>query len=116
MFKVNEGLTPRPMWDMFQHVDAVHQYGTRSATQGNFYIIKTNKQITNSAISYSGPKLWNEIPRLIRDSGSLYILLRKGSGNFLQVLTQTLSFLDRDFLNFWYLVGFRWFQIVLIFN
>ena len=51
MLKVNEGLTPRPISDMFQHVDAVHQYGTRSATQGNFYRIKTNKQITNSAIS-----------------------------------------------------------------
>ena len=32
MFKVHEGLTPRPMCDMFQHVDAVHHYGTRSAT------------------------------------------------------------------------------------
>ena len=94
MFKVNEGLTPRPMCDMLQHVDAVHQYGTRSATQGNFYRIKTNKQITNSAISYSGPKLWNEIPRSIRDPGSL--LLRKGFGNFFQVLTQAL-FLDSFF-------------------
>ena len=28
MFKVNEWLTPRPMCDMFQHVDAVHHYGT----------------------------------------------------------------------------------------
>ena len=77
MFKVNEGLTPRPICDMFQHVDAVHHYGTRSATQGNFYKIKTNKQITNSAISYSGPKLWNEIPRSMRDSGSLYTFKRR---------------------------------------
>ena len=36
MFKVKEGLIPRPMCDIFQHIDAVHQYGTRSATQGNF--------------------------------------------------------------------------------
>ena len=43
MFKINQGLTPRPMYDMFQHVDAVRQYGTRSATQGNFYRIKTNQ-------------------------------------------------------------------------
>ena len=43
---------------MFQYVDAVHQYRTRNATQGNFYrLIKTNIKITNSAISYSGPKL-----------------------------------------------------------
>ena len=72
MFKVNEGLIPRPMCDMFQYVDAVLRYGTKSATQGNFYRIITNKQITNSAISYSGPKLWNEIQRSIRVSGSLY--------------------------------------------
>ena len=77
MFKVKEGLIPRPMCDIFQHIDAVHQYGTRSATQGNFYRIKTNKQITNSAISYSGPKLWNEIPRSIRDSGSLYTFKKR---------------------------------------
>ena len=40
---INEGLTPRPMYNMFQYVDAVHQCRTRSATQGNFYRIKTNK-------------------------------------------------------------------------
>ena len=77
MLKVNEGLTPRPMCDMFQRADAVHQYGTRSATQDNFYSIKTNEQITNSAISYRGPELWNEIPRSIRDSGSLYIFKKR---------------------------------------
>ena len=37
-------------------------YPNRSATQGNFYGIRpNNKQITNSVISYSGPKLWNQI-------------------------------------------------------
>ena len=56
-FKVNDELTPTPMCEMLQHVDAVHQYGTRSAIQGNFYRIKTNKQITNSAISSSDRKL-----------------------------------------------------------
>ena len=72
MFKVNEGLTPRLTCDLFQYVDAVHQYGTRSATQGNFNRIKTNKQITNSAISQSRAELWNEIPRSIINPESLY--------------------------------------------
>ena len=66
------------MCDMFHHVDAVHHYGSRSATQGNFYRIKTNKQINQlSAISYSGPKLWNEIPRSIRDPESLYTFKKR---------------------------------------
>ena len=77
MFKGNEGLNPRPMCDMFQHVDAVDQYGTRSITQGSFHRIKTIKQIANSVIPYSGPKLWNEILRSIRDSGSLYTFKKK---------------------------------------
>ena len=59
MFKVNEGLTPRAICDMFQHVDAVHQYGTRSATQGirNFYTIKANQQIISFAIGACSRKL-----------------------------------------------------------
>ena len=45
---------------------------------------KPTKQITNSATSYGGPKLWNEIPR--SETLIPFILLRKGFGNFYERL------------------------------
>ena len=68
----------------------------------------TNKQITTSAISYSGSELQNEIPRSIRDAEYLCTFKKR--------FQEFLASLDRDFFYsgflfspFYsrYLVGFR---------
>ena len=68
---LNKGLPQnRYVTFSFQRADAVYHLfsGTRNATQGNFYYINTNKKIINSAISFSGSMLWNDIPRSTRYS------------------------------------------------
>ena len=71
MFKINKGMTPQSVNNMFNNISDIHHYQTRSSLQDNYFRIPINKQITKTAISYSGPKLWNDILGLIRDSPSL---------------------------------------------
>ena len=75
MFKINRGMAPQSVndniSDTFNSVNDIHHYQTRGSLQDNYFGIPINKQITKTAISYSGPKLWNDIQRSIRDSSSL---------------------------------------------
>ena len=103
------------MCDVFQHVDAVHHFGTRSASQGNFYRIKTNKQLTNAAISYGGPNaginfIHNHPPTHPRDLPQKFAptmgLLHPsfcpgGGGNLLGYLPRDGHLSINDFCHFW---------------
>ena len=71
MFKIDRGMTPQSVNNMFNNISDIHHCQTRGSLQDNYFRILINKQITNTAISYSGPKLWNDIPRSIRDFPSL---------------------------------------------
>ena len=48
--------------NMFNNISDTHHYQTRGSLQDNYFRIPINKQITKTAISYSGPKLWTDIP------------------------------------------------------
>ena len=58
----------RPEQDIrpFQKLDEQHTYNTRSVTNNNLFIPRGNKQLFNRTMSYSGSRLWNEIPYEIR--------------------------------------------------
>ena len=71
MFKTNRGMTPQSVNNMFNNISDIHHYQTRGSLQDNYFRIPINKQITKTALSYSGPKLWNDIPGSIKDSPSL---------------------------------------------
>ena len=71
MFKINREMTPQSVKNMFNNISNIHHYQTRGSLQDNYFRIPINKQITKIAISYSGPKLWNDIPGSIKDSPSL---------------------------------------------
>ena len=57
---------------MFNNISDIHHYQTRGSLQDNYFRIPINKQITKTAISYSGPNIWNDIPGSIRGSPFLY--------------------------------------------
>ena len=71
MFKISRKMTPQSVKNMFNNISDIHHYHTRCSLQDNYFRIPINKQITKTAISYSGPKLWNDIPGSIRGSPSL---------------------------------------------
>ena len=50
----------------FQKLDKQHTYNTRSVTSNNLLIPRGNTQLFNRTMSYSGSRLWNEIPYEIR--------------------------------------------------
>ena len=78
MLKINKGMTPQSVNNMFNDISDIHHYQTRGSLQDNYFRIPINKQITKTAISYSGSKFWNAIPGSIRDS----LLLRHFKKDF----------------------------------
>ena len=69
MFKIHKRDAPEAILEMFRHND--YSYNTRSVASDNFSVNMTHLSIGKTAISYIGPKLWNSIPRLIKQSESL---------------------------------------------
>ena len=69
MYKTMNGLSP--VITSFQNVKDIHQYQTRSATNGNLYISNANTLAGQRAIHFAGAKLWNEISTEIRNAKSL---------------------------------------------
>ena len=51
----------------FRKTSNVHAYNTRSSTSGNFYVQNSRLEIHQHTFSRFGLRLWNEIPRRIRD-------------------------------------------------
>ena len=67
IYKVNKGITPDPVCEIFQKASDSHCYEITYAMKDDFHKIAIKKEITKAAISHSGPKLWNNIPRLVRE-------------------------------------------------
>ena len=53
MYKVNKGITPDPICEIFQKASDTHRYETRYAMKDDFHKIATKKEITKIAISHN---------------------------------------------------------------
>ena len=51
-----------------RYVSKLHPYDTRSAYSGNFQLKSVRLTMEKSAISYIGPKIWNNIENQINPS------------------------------------------------
>ena len=71
MYEVNKGIASDSVCGMFQKASDTHRYETRYAMEDDFHKIAIKKESMKIAISHSGPKLWNNIPRLVREAPSL---------------------------------------------
>ena len=67
-YKELNNLHPEQDIRPFQKLDEQHtyMYNTRSVTNNNLFIPRGNTQLFNRTMSYSGSRLWNEIPYEIR--------------------------------------------------
>ena len=65
-YKELNNLHPEQDIRPFQKPDEQHTYNTRSVTNNNLFIPRGNTQVFNRTMSYSGSRLWNEIPHEIR--------------------------------------------------
>ena len=65
-WKFTRGILPRNQLAMFQSLEQVHRYGTRSSKQGHLYSSQDHR-----SIKYRLPKVWEDTGVDIRDAGSL---------------------------------------------
>ena len=65
-YKELNNLHPEQDIRPFQKLDEQHTYNTRSVTNNNLFIPRGSTQLFNRTMSYSGSRLWNEIPYEIR--------------------------------------------------
>ena len=66
MFKVAKGIAPPPTQEMFHYISELHSYDTGSASSGNFQLKSVRLTVGKSAISYIGPKIWNDTENQIK--------------------------------------------------
>ena len=56
----------------FQMLDCLHSYNTRSVSNNNLFIPRGKSQHFQKTMSFSGSKIWNEIPTEIRMAQTLH--------------------------------------------
>ena len=71
MYKCQNGFMPDSITRLYTTVDNIHSYHTRSADMGNLHVPRLVHSCAQSSLSYTGAKLWNEIPVKIRKAQSV---------------------------------------------
>ena len=71
MYKTQNGMAPEEFNQLFVPVGNIHGCLTRSAQNGNLQLPKIKLKCAQGSISYSGAKLWNSIPPVIRKAESI---------------------------------------------
>ena len=65
-FKVAKGIAPPPTQEIFHYISELHSYDTIIASSGNSQLKSVRLTVGKSAISYIGPKIWNDIENQIK--------------------------------------------------
>ena len=52
---------------IFRTLSSIHTYSTRSVSSKSFYVQRTLLVKTNQSLKISGVKIWNSLPRHIKD-------------------------------------------------
>ena len=67
MHDVSNDLVPSNLKNLFVPTAKIHSYNTWASVSKNFYIQKSNTEVTRKSFSRIGAaKLWNEIPTNLR--------------------------------------------------
>ena len=67
MHDINNNIAPPNLLNLFTCSASVHSYETRAATSGKFHIHYSRLKQQNQSFSRIGSKIWNGIPRYIRE-------------------------------------------------
>ena len=70
-YKILNGQAPEEFKHIFQSVSSMHKYQTRSSQNDNLHLPQLNLKNSQSATSYAGVKIWNDIPPKIRKAESI---------------------------------------------
>ena len=71
MYRIIHGQAPAVLIELFQNpIAPQHDYNLRNSDFG-FYLTKPKTEYMKKSISYSGAKLWNNLPSEVRNSISI---------------------------------------------
>ena len=65
---LNDNQFPTYMQQKFTKLNQVHSCNLRSITNEELYVPSPNFEFSRKSLAYSGPKIWNEIPKAVRKS------------------------------------------------
>src|SRR6218665_2239433 len=71
MYHIHSGTSPSYISSMVTPCSASRSRGLRSATRGDFAVIRTNLKFGNRAFSVAGPREWNSLPVSVRQCTSV---------------------------------------------
>ena len=63
MYKIVHNCFPSFISNSYSHINERHNYPTRIATNNNLTTTLSKKSLTRRSIQYTGPRLWNNIPK-----------------------------------------------------
>jgi len=70
MYKVVHNYFPSFISKCYSHINERHNYPTRIATNNNLTTTSSKKSLTRRSKQYTGPRLWNNIPKDLRKNHS----------------------------------------------
>ena len=71
MYKTVNGHGLEICKESFHDISSIHGHATRSALKGDFFVPRKTTCISQQALSFAGPWLWNMIPSAIRNAQSI---------------------------------------------
>ena len=66
MLDITTNSAPQNICNLFTSTQDIHQYNTRSASSGNYYINHSRLNHHKNSFSIVGAKIWNSIPESYR--------------------------------------------------
>ena len=73
VWKTQNNLVPPYLYNTFPSQNSVHNYQTRSATNGDFAVTSSHKQ----SLLCNGAKQWNNLPQFLRSANTLNVFKRE---------------------------------------
>lgn len=71
MYKCMNGICPEYLCSSFKHVSEMHQLNLRSVEMNMLYVPKPRTEIYRGCFAYSGAKIWNSLPNLVKNANSV---------------------------------------------
>ena len=75
MYLCSKKMLPTSLLQHFCFNDSFHSYQTRNAM--NYHIPKARTSVFQKSIFFNGPKIWNDLPEMIKNSPSLNLFKRR---------------------------------------
>ena len=93
MYDISNGVSPILIQNLFKKSNYVHNYSTRSASRGEFYVKSSRTEIQKHSFSRSGTTIWNSLPQNLRNES------KKNFKYNLQSLLRNILETEDDYIN-----------------